>query len=1242
MKKLLGFVTLLILCQNYATAQTLNKQQVVPVIPERKPLVFQTVVVDKGKQNAIIVTPSGIEFQKLAARVQLAIQTATGVKLPIVSAQKIANYRGELTGANPVKNMIVLGSFENNGLIAQLYFRGYCAVDRSYPGAAGYVVQTVCDPWGTAANVIVLGGSNLQGVQKATERFCTELPKGSTLTIARNLRAVYNKNYEAPDLTDDDIAKEMVKATAAFKAGIHNGLFPMMVRAGNNYKLTGKEGQAKLFRELFLLEYNLRINSPNDFDSPWGSGADMQFAPLMGALDNVEESSSLSNDDRHKLMDILLEYIHYYEKYGYIPAFKTGIIRHNHHTFPGQGFSAAGRYFIKYYPGYSDGPKWLGMGDDCFRVQQQSWKSQENSSAYFALAMRHMSYYATTRQDFTWFDSGRANISGDLAIMTMDNLGSQCAFGDIDGYNPQSHFELWGKLAIIQRKGRYAWAINKGHAAIGLVPSESDSIPVHITAVEPTDLLGTRYMPLDSLFFVSLNGVGKAQGKVPRNLAFDKLTFRSSFDPQKQYLAIDGINTGYHSHRDGNAVLRLSDHSRIWLADGDYIKASAKYHNTLLIFRNGEATPMPLFIRRDLVADLPSVGISRTTMPDYGGTDWTRNIIWDKERAFIFIDEVKANSEESYSVRTLWHTLGKPAFNGNAFNLSQQGENFSIQNLDGSQLRNFKDVETGKNWVTYKYADPVINTLQQIRNVTLRKGEKTYVINVMNAYADGKAPIAAARVNDSSLLVGTGNSQALIGMGSIKLNGIQTNAGVYWITHNHVALAGATQLTLNNKKVFLSADSISAEVSGTGIVFSADKATKITLYGSKNGVLLDKKAIRSSAAGSSFIVNLPAGKHLLTGISLPKEFSIQFPPPTPAVNKSTINIGSGKLVAKAQFTPGNSTTARPTAISGNGAYVAGTNGVLYAMNSDLKPRWNYTVGGDISAVWTGKLGKSAAECIVAGNTEGRIVVLDQKGKLLWEQQVPLYRTRRAVVYFLSADLTGDGNLALIVGATNWYNYAYDASGKFLWNYMCTHGASAGAAFDLDGDGKQEILSGTEYYSWAALTPEGKPKWSIRGGPGANDVAVADLNHDGKPMIFMAGADGFLYAINPDGKRPWTYSTGDGATCIQFMDVDGDGKQEVVVGSLSSDVVALKPDGKRVWRRDIGEPVLCMVKADINGDGKMELVIGTEDGHVIALNNDGQPIANWTTNAAVNKLIALPNGSIAAVTNTGKLVILGKE
>lgn len=1210
-------------CTLYLNAQTPAVQNAINQIPARKALLQQTMLVRNGKANGRIISPGSAEFLKLAKKVQQAIQMATGVKLEITLAGQLANQRGEFTKSAPDQNIIALGSLENNGIIAHLYFRSYCAVDAMYPGKDGYVVQTVSDPWGKGSNAIVLGGSTVAGVERAAERFCRDLVKGSSLTVPRTLKYAHDQKA-LPEPNDEEIAKILVQSAEEFRKGKQGGLFNPIVQAANAYMLSGNEGQARLFRELLFLEYELKTNSPAAFDSPWGGAADFLFGPLIAAWDNVEESPSFTEEDRRKVLNIILDYIHYYENYAYIPAFKTSIIRHNHHTFPGQGFVAAGQYFGKYYPAYAEAEKWTEMGDNCFRIQQQSWKSQEDCSAYGGISARHMGFYAASRPDFTWFDSGRAAIAGNLAIMTMDNLGYQCAFGDVAGFNPRSNMALWNYLTMFNRDGRYSWAMQKSHQA-SVSGAEVLNTPIHVKPVAPSELLGTRYVPLDSLFYTSLNG----KGTVPLHQAFDKISFRSSFDPQCSYMLIDGINVGYHGHKDGNSVLRLSDRGRIWLAEGDYIKSSPKFHNTLLVYRDGVATPMPPFVRRDFVADLQDVGMTRTTTVDYGGTDWTRNIIWAKEKAFVFIDEVTANSNDSYSVQAQWHTLGKPALNGNRFSLSQQGERFTIQNLDGSGLRCVPDTETGKNWIGYAYADPVIHTLQQKRSEVLRKGDKLYVINVMNAGTAAMAPVQAVRVNEASLLIGTGDDRVFIGTGGVKLPALETDAQLYYLANKQLVLGAARQLILNGKTIFRSEEPVSLELTAAGLNLHAEKATKaFYLPGGKKAALA---------------VELPAGKHLLSAVVLPGSFAMKFPAAAPAENKVPDKFSGKQLVEKAVFIPKQSSGPRPAASGGNMIYTADSGGILYALDADARPKWQYQVGGTVTAVWTGKLAKDAPERIVAGNASGRIVVLDPSGQLVWEQQVPIYKDTQEIRYFTSADLSGNGQRSLIAGGSNWYHYAYDSNGKLLWEFLSLHASSTGTATDLDGDGKQEVIAGTNYSSWHAITPEGKTKWSVsRVGPGANAIAAADLTGEGKPGVYIAGADGNLYAVAADGKRPWTYNTGDAATALEFLDVNNDGKKEILVTTLNASLLAVHADGTRLWRRDLQEALQSMVLADLDADGKAEIIVGTADGKVIALNRDGQPLASWSGTGAVEKLFDLGGGRVAATTSDAKIVMLGMK
>ena len=67
---------------------------------------------------------------------------------------------------------------------------------------------------------------------------------------------------------------------------------------------------------------------------------------------------------------------------------------------------------------------------------------------------------------------------------------------------------------------------------------------------------------------------------------------------------------------------------------------------------------MPPFTWRQHVADLPGSGFSRTTVKDYGQTDWERNILWRKRRYFLVADVMRARTAEDYDFRALWRLIG--------------------------------------------------------------------------------------------------------------------------------------------------------------------------------------------------------------------------------------------------------------------------------------------------------------------------------------------------------------------------------------------------------------------------------------------------------------------------------------------------------------------------------------------------------------------------------------------------------
>jgi hypothetical protein len=81
---------------------------------------------------------------------------------------------------------------------------------------------------------------------------------------------------------------------------------------------------------------------------------------------------------------------------------------------------------------------------------------------------------------------------------------------------------------------------------------------------------------------------------VPLENAVDKISFRDSFDPAADYLLLDGLTRRRpRAHGRQRRSCSGPTNDRIWLADADYIKSLPKYHNSMLVLRDGQSATHP-------------------------------------------------------------------------------------------------------------------------------------------------------------------------------------------------------------------------------------------------------------------------------------------------------------------------------------------------------------------------------------------------------------------------------------------------------------------------------------------------------------------------------------------------------------------------------------------------------------------------------------------------------------------------
>ncbi len=211
---------------------------------------------------------------------------------------------------------------------------------------------------------------------------------------------------------------------------------------------------------------------------------------------------------------------------------------------------------------------------------------------------------------------------------------------------------------------------------------------------------------------------------------------RASFDPGREYLWLDGLSNGGHKHDDGNSISRITDRGRIWLADNDYIRSLPKFHNSLLVFKDGQAVAIPAYCELEAAADGPQQGLSRTVVRNYNGVDWHRTIVWNKGKCFLVFDDLVAQEAADFDFHCLWHTVGEVRLTAEGLEVEQKGPRFFVKNAPGVQLKLSHDAELGRNWAGYPFAKPVVHSLRQVKSVRLAKGQRAGFANLLYASDD--------------------------------------------------------------------------------------------------------------------------------------------------------------------------------------------------------------------------------------------------------------------------------------------------------------------------------------------------------------------------------------------------------------------------------------------------------------------------------------------------------------------------
>ena len=1254
-----------------------------PRLPKLKDFCLRTAIVKDGAPTAAVVAPDTPEYTGLARQVYDAVLKGTGVA-PAMLTDVAAD--AELDkNAGDKRAMILLGNLMTNKVCARLYCMEYLDVDAAWPGAGGYLVQTVHNPFGDRRNFVSLGGSNLAGVRKAVAAFGQLLePDGRSLTIGP-LFKLERVTKGPPPLSTAGIGKMVARlAGAGYRTTGYRA-----AQYGSVLRKHRTPGYGKLFRktiEVLWAEMD-KLKICDDLRTT-------KWLPLVWDL--IEESDQFTDDDRRYISSFMYVHAH---KVPYAHRKVKPSSRPHGNNWNAEGSYLTGLYFAKYYPGLEIGRLLLDRMDTYYKGDLKHWKVSEDCPGYGDITLNANLLYARTRPDMSYFETDKVRMAADYDILITTNLGAVSGFGDASGLNRKYAVAVLPMAAWYYRDGSYLWWYRHcGGKPTRFMLDNLDERP-------PTRLLGVKAFPLDQWIYGR-----KPKRPMPIDKCFDKMSFRAGFEPDNQYLLLSGFSYGFHSHPDGNAIINFSDNGRVFLFDDGYMVPEMAEQNTVAVYREGRGAAIPELVQLDHVADFDRVGFSETSVGGYNRTRWSRNIIWDKERWFLVVDELEAEEDASFAFQAFWRTMGKVRLNGRELTADRDGHVMHLVNLSAA-TQSVKACHA---------KHPFGRKLVQTVPVDLKKSENALIANLffVRGPKDGPAHevetaapgVAVTRRSDALTLAGRGPCAGPAGL--------HTDAALFHLSSSSIHLAGATKLDWPTARLRAAKPvNVALDLAkGTGIVEAAD-ATQVELpmfaktvaasagrtsfefeplkpeqmhaqgralaalfstsrsareaaerraveAGAQNvsvlwqydrfDMMVDNTAKKGVAVAGSLKALAPEESyHASRGLAKLVEPNANVMFPTGKAVVLTIDLGQERdtkrvIVRSRQLVSfrGGCGVSRIAVEVSNDGFKQDVRGFAERTEKTMPPqnaRVDYTMEGKPATV-------RYVRFHLTPLTPKHKVYIDSVAV----QGMASAEERREHGFVLRsmdvADLDGDGKSEVLVAASDDAVYAVSSAGARLWRSPLGARIYQLTASDLDGDGKAEVAVGCANKRLYCLKPDGSMGWELAPPPRTyaragyrgvlpfqgpiKIVFASDLDANGKREICAGSGNWRTYCYDHTGKLLWDECNwAHQPTCGDAFDLNGDGTKEVVMGNdYSSAVVYHGKTGKilKTIRMSGHAGPSALAAADLDNDGKGDIVVGDRMGRVTFC-------VPWDT----RKRLSLELGAAIALVKIGDLDRDGK-
>lgn len=669
--------------------------------------------------------------------------------------------------------VIVVGNLADSRCIRELYYRSLCATDLFYPGPSGYELRTLCDPFGTGHNLILIGYSDADGVEAAGLKFQEQL--GESIP---HLKELHITQLPFPERDIDACRRGELPATATEIANTMQG-----DNIGYLYYMTGEPSLGENYKKAWQAVLSCGYNKTEDvvqshLYSLW------RFLPWR----LVEDMDLFDDAERLAITQYFYGWAESEEGWRHVAdcprTQRPNNPRQNHELVPALALMHAADYFEAHFPTAPGPEKWREVGRTAFEPYDTSWKPLCDGLCHgWWMSQPIMLEYALLDPEHRYFAHGGARKAAECALAVINNDGWMPCAGDTDikrqfpgpvlriaaDFYQDESFRFGHDLALPDR--RFGWQT--------VLPRAFDS---GVQPQKPQDQVGITVVPVDPLIYhvwehepeLAIDTV-TCPPSAPIEQCFDKLAVRSGWSLADDYLLIDGLGGGSHSYDDAGGII---EYARLGVSvivqEDSFVHSAPEDHSLVTIVRNGETGIIPGFaILEEQQTDSNGTVYLRIRSKDYAGTDWVREVHLMPGKCAVFIDTVTANTAGDFAIEAHFRTPTRIALEGRVAQATRKSpccEEVEIRltslsdpsNLSVAEvplhLRYPSEVDQGIWRTRYRSDEMVLMSFDARETTYMQPGESVRMVHLAQARGPSE-PLVDLGQDEESLFLVEGDSR---------------------------------------------------------------------------------------------------------------------------------------------------------------------------------------------------------------------------------------------------------------------------------------------------------------------------------------------------------------------------------------------------------------------------------------------------------------------------------------------------